>query len=78
MADLQPPVYGLQGPWAINIWIKAGSLLGSQFQYIFSQNNTNTNASNPWADNKVTAAWPRFAFHVITVHKLLSLSLHQC
>lgn len=32
--------YGTGGPFAITIWAKPGSLFGSNYEYIFSHNQT--------------------------------------
>lgn len=33
---LDPVLYGTSGPWAINLWMRAGNVSGDAFQYLYS------------------------------------------
>ena len=52
MVVLEPVPYGTTGPFAINVWAKVGSLAGSQFEYVLSQNSTIPDTSS-WGPSQV-------------------------
>jgi hypothetical protein len=59
---LDPVTYGTSGQWAINIWMKPGSLYGSNFQYMFShaqnkfyQTGWESNQASPWQQALLTS-----------------------
>ncbi len=49
---LDPVKYGTTGKWAINIWMKPGSLYGNNFQYMFSHAQ-NKFYQTGWESNQV-------------------------
>ncbi len=57
MVVLQPVPYGTAGPFALNVWVKVGSLAGSQFEYVFSQNSTVPDTSS-WGPSQVRSRAP--------------------
>ena len=49
--------YGQQGPWAVNIWMRAGNLSGSGFQYILDHGSSVAAGDvDYWGPNQVAAA----------------------
>jgi hypothetical protein len=52
---LESVPYGKSGAWAINIWIKPGSVYGNNFQYIFSH-AANKMYQTGWESNQARAS----------------------
>ncbi|EIE21984.1 hypothetical protein COCSUDRAFT_56427 [Coccomyxa subellipsoidea C-169] len=64
---LDPVSYGSSGQWAINIWMKPGSLYGSNFQYMFSHAQSKFFQTG-WESNQIRMFFPELlhpAFGVI-------------
>ena len=45
MVELDDVRYGTRGPFAINLWMRAQSLNGALFEYLYSHNSTATDTS---------------------------------
>lgn len=53
--SLDPVEYGQGGAWAINLWFRASpsGLVGDQFAYLFSQQNSDQAYTYGWEANQV-------------------------
>ena len=45
--------YGTGGSWAITMWVKPGGLVGTGYEYLFSQNQSNSRMPNIVQPNQV-------------------------
>ena len=56
---LDPVSYGTNGSWAISLWMQPSpaGLTGTQFEYIYSQNNSAEAYPTGWEPNQVRAQW---------------------
>jgi hypothetical protein len=50
--ELDNVPYGANGSWAINLWMRAQSLQGDLFEYVYSHNSTAPDPSG-WGPNQV-------------------------
>eukprot|EP00884_Botryococcus_braunii_P015271 jgi/Botrbrau1/2427/Bobra.0395s0049.1 len=53
--------YGTRGPFAINLWMRAGNITGDQLQYLYSHNSSATDGdvnSLAWGPNQVQLYFP--------------------
>ena len=72
MVELDGVRYGSRGPFAINLWMRAQSLNGALFEYLYSHNSTATDPSG-WGPNQVR----RLCFSGVTGMQL-ARSTHTC
>ena len=52
MVELDDVRYGTRGPFAVNLWMRAQSLNGALFEYLYSHNSTAPDPSG-WGPNQV-------------------------
>ena len=77
MVVLEPVPYGTAGPFAINVWAKVGSLAGSQFEYVLSQNSTIPDTSS-WGPSQVRPPQASLHRHLICPKGVVASQPPEC